>query len=69
MARKTDHFTESDLRKALRAVARKQDANGGNMILWHDAENIRRLRDACRQDPEKSVMDVATEIALGFEVL
>ena len=69
MARKTDHFSENELRKTLRAVAREQDANGGNMILWHDAENIRRLRLACRQEPEKSVVDVASEIALGFEVL
>ena len=69
MARKTDHFTESELILALRTIARQQEANGGSMILWNDAENIRRLRDACRQQPEKSVTDVACEIAFCFEVL
>lgn len=69
MARKTDHFTESELILALRTIARQQEANGGSMILWNDAENILRLRDACRQQPEKSVIDVAGEMAFCFEVL
>jgi hypothetical protein len=69
MKRATEHFTESQLRKALRKVSSQQEKNGGNMILWDDAENIRRLRDACRQQPEKSLLDVATEMAFGFEVL
>ena len=69
MARKTDHFSENELTHALRTIARQQEANGGSMILWHDAENIRRLRDSCRQQPEKNPLEVASEMALGFEVL
>ena len=69
MARKTDHFSESELIHALRAIARQQEVNCGSMILWHDAENIRRLRDACRKEAEKSVIDVAGEMAFCFEVL
>ena len=69
MARKTDHFTESELVNALRTIAREQEAKGGSMILWHEAENIRRLRDVCRQEPKKSAIEVAEEMAFCFEVL
>lgn len=67
--KKTDHVTDGELRKALRSIAKQQEQTGGNMILWKDAENIRRLRDACRLKPEKNAIDVASEIAFGFEVL
>jgi hypothetical protein len=69
MARKNDHFSESELIHALRTIARQQEENSGSMVLWNDAENIRRLRDACRQVPDKSVIDVAGEMASCFEVL
>lgn len=69
MTRATEHFTENDLRKVLREFSSQQEENGGNMILWNDAENIRRLRDACRRQPERNPLEVASEMALGFEVL
>ena len=67
---KNDHFSEKELRSTLRKVAHEWDENGdGYSILYHDSENIRRLREFCRLSPDKSVYDVATEMIPCFEVL
>lgn len=66
---KGDHFTESELRSALRKVPKENDETGGRMILWQDSENIRRLREMCRLESDKPVVSVARDMITGFEVL